>query len=95
MPSVHRTWTLMFMMGLLMIAMVFALVACSGEPLTTREQDTLVGTGVGAGGGALIGAAVGHPAAGALVGGAAGGVTGYAVGNHEQNEEDRRYYDGY
>ena len=76
-------------------AMVLAatLAGCYGEPLSTREKGTLIGTGVGAAGGAVVGSAVGHPLAGAAIGGVAGGVTGYAVGNHVQNE--RRYGDDY
>lgn len=64
---------------------------CSGEPLTTREDGTLIGGGAGAVGGALVGGAVGHPGAGAAIGGVGGAATGYAIGNHEQNEQ---YYRG-
>jgi hypothetical protein len=75
-------------LGLLLAASV-ALSACSGEPLTTREEGTIGGAAVGAGTGALVGAAVGAPGAGAAIGGAAGGVAGYAIGNQIQNEQDR------
>ena len=71
------------------IALAASLAGCSGEPLSTREQGTLIGTGVGAAGGAVVGSAVGHPLAGAAIGGAAGGATGFAVGNHIQNQQDR------
>ena len=74
------------------LATMLSIAGCSGEPLSTREKGTLIGGAAGAGGGALIGAAVGHPGAGAAIGGVAGAGTGYLVGNHEQNEEDRRYY---
>jgi hypothetical protein len=60
----------------LLLAASLALSACSGEPLTTREEGTIGGAAVGAGTGALVGAA--------------GGVAGYAIGNHIQNEQDRR-----
>lgn len=70
------------------ITLTTALAGCSGQPLTTRESGTLIGTGVGAAGGAIVGAAVGHPLAGAAIGGAAGGATGFAVGNHIQNERN-------
>ena len=81
----YVAWTLGF-------AMLLSIAGCSGEPLSTREKGTLIGGAAGAGGGALIGAAVGHPGAGAAIGGVAGAGTGYVVGNHEQNEEDHRYY---
>jgi osmotically inducible lipoprotein OsmB len=73
-------------------ALCLFVAGCSGEPLTTREQGTLIGGGAGAVGGALIGGAVGHPGAGAAIGGVGGAATGYAIGNHEQNEQD--YYRG-
>jgi hypothetical protein len=57
--------------------MMLAVVGCQGEPLSTREQGTFVGTGLGAATGAIIGAAVGHPLAGAALGGVLGGGTGY------------------
>jgi len=66
-----------------------SLAGCYGEPLSTREKGTLVGTGVGAAGGAIVGSAVGVPLAGAAIGGVAGGATGFAVGNHIQNQQDR------
>jgi osmotically inducible lipoprotein OsmB len=75
--------------------MLIAIAGCSGEPLTTREQDTLVGGGAGLVGGTVVGAAVGHPGAGAAIGGLGGAAAGYAIGNHEQNEQDRRYYGDY
>src|SRR5437868_15390705 len=59
----------------------FALAACGGQPLSTREKGTLGGGVLGAGAGAIVGAAVGHPAAGAAIGGALGAGTGYVVGN--------------
>jgi hypothetical protein len=63
-------------------ALCLFVAGCSGEPLTTREQGTLIGGG----------SAVGHPAAGAAIGGVGGAATGYAIGNHEQNQQD--YYRG-
>jgi osmotically inducible lipoprotein OsmB len=70
------------------VAIATSLAACSGEPLSTREKGTLIGTGVGAAGGAVVGSAVGAPLAGAAIGGVAGGATGFAVGNHIQNERN-------
>ena len=67
------------------IALVVA-VGCSGEPLSTREKGTFIGTGVGAATGAIIGAAVGNPLAGAAIGGGIGALGGYAVGNEMQNQ---------
>ena len=79
--------------GVLVVAFatLVSLAGCSGEPLSTREKGTLIGGGTGAVGGALVGAAVGHPGAGAAIGGLGGAAAGYAIGNHEQNEQDRRY----
>jgi uncharacterized protein YcfJ len=71
------------------LAMAFALVGCSGEPLSTREKGTLLGGGLGAATGAIIGAAVGSPGAGAAIGGGLGAVSGALVGNELQNHEDR------
>jgi phage tail tape-measure protein len=67
--------------------MLLAVVGCEGEPLSTREKGTFVGTGLGAATGAIVGAAVGHPLAGAALGGVLGGGTGYLAGNALQNEE--------
>src|SRR6267378_1426178 len=69
------------------LAATFFLVACSGQPLSTREKGTLLGGVVGAGSGAIIGSAVGAPGAGAAIGGALGAGTGYVVGNSLQNQE--------
>jgi osmotically inducible lipoprotein OsmB len=69
------------------LAATFFLMACSGQPLSTREKGTLFGGVVGAGTGAIIGSAVGAPAAGAAIGGALGAGTGYVVGNALQNSE--------
>src|SRR5258707_15430348 len=69
------------------LAATFFLVACSGQPLSTREKGTLLGGVVGAGSGAIIGSAVGAPGAGAAIGGALGAGTGYVVGNGLQNNE--------
>lgn len=70
------------------ITLTTALAGCSGQPLSTREQGTLIGTGVGAAGGAIVGSAVGAPLAGAAIGGVAGGATGFAIGNQIQNERN-------
>ena len=48
-----------------MAAAIVTVVGCSGEPLSTREKGTFLGTGIGAATGAIIGAAVGAPLAGA------------------------------
>src|SRR5258707_8563071 len=70
--------------------MVVAVIGCEGEPLSTREKGTLVGTGLGAATGAIVGAAVGHPLAGASIGGVLGGGTGFLAGNALQNEESHQ-----
>jgi len=70
--------------------MVLAVVGCEGEPLSTREKGTLVGTGLGAATGAIVGAAVGHPLARASIGGVLGGGTGFLAGNALQNEESHQ-----
>ena len=72
------------------LVMLAGLAGCYGQPLSTREEGTLLGGALGAGGGALVGAAVGHPAAGAAIGGDGGAAAGFAVGNQMQNE--RSYY---
>lgn len=72
---------------ILALALPLFLVACSGQPLTTREKGTLAGGAIGAGTGAIVGAAVGAPGAGAAIGGTIGAGTGYVVGNALQNEE--------
>jgi osmotically inducible lipoprotein OsmB len=88
-PGNVLTWLNALVLAFVLLAGI-AFSACSGEPLTTREEGTIGGAAAGAAGGALVGAAVGAPGAGAAIGGAAGGVTGYAIGNHIQNEQDRR-----
>ena len=70
--------------------MIIGLVACSGQPLSTREKGTGIGALVGAGTGAIIGAAVGAPGAGALIGGAIGTAGGFAVGNYMQNQDTQQ-----
>jgi len=37
---------------------LFIISGCSGQPLSTREKGTFIGTGVGAATGAIIGAAL-------------------------------------
>lgn len=80
------------MMFTIMLIMTVGLIACSGEPLSTREKGTLLGGAAGAGAGALVGSAVGAPGAGAAIGGVGGAAAGYGIGNHMQNEQDQRYY---
>jgi phage tail tape-measure protein len=69
----------------LVLAAVFLIGGCSGQPLSTREKGTGVGALLGAGTGAIVGAAVGHPGAGAAIGGGLGAGTGFLVGNELQN----------
>jgi osmotically inducible lipoprotein OsmB len=77
-----------FTTAIVAMTLTASIAGCSGEPLSTREKGTLIGTGVGAAGGAIVGSAVGAPLAGAAIGGVAGGATGFAVGNHIQNERN-------
>jgi osmotically inducible lipoprotein OsmB len=72
---------------LLTIAAALIFAACSGAPLSTREEGTLGGGALGAGAGAIVGSAVGSPGAGAAIGGGLGLLGGYAVGNQMQNNE--------
>jgi osmotically inducible lipoprotein OsmB len=73
----------------ILLAIVAPLIfaACTGAPLSTREEGTLGGGALGAGAGAIIGSAVGSPGAGAAIGGGLGLLGGYAVGNEMQNNE--------
>jgi hypothetical protein len=71
------------------VAMV-TLVACSGQPLSTREKGTLIGGGAGAATGAIIGAAVGAPGIGAAIGGGIGALGGALIGNSMQNQETQQ-----
>jgi uncharacterized protein YcfJ len=82
------------LIALLFALMALAVIACSGEPLSTREKGTLLGGAAGAGAGALIGSAVGHPGAGAAIGGVGGAAAGYGIGNHLQNEQHQKPYGG-
>jgi len=74
--------------GLFVAVAIAVVMGCSGQPLSTREKGTFIGTGVGAATGAIIGAAVGNPLAGAAIGGGIGALGGYAVGNEMQNREN-------
>ena len=74
--------------GLFVAVAMVVVMGCSGQPLSTREKGTFIGTGVGAATGAIIGAAVGNPLAGAAIGGGIGALGGYAVGNEMQNREN-------
>jgi osmotically inducible lipoprotein OsmB len=78
----------------LSLLMMVAIVGCSGEPMSTREESTLLGGAAGLGGGALVGSALGAPGAGAAIGGVAGAAAGYGIGNHLQNEQEQHYYGG-
>ena len=73
--------------GLLVAIAIVAVMGCSGQPLSTREKGTFIGTALGAGTGAIIGAAVGAPGAGAAIGAGVGALGGFAVGNEMQNQE--------
>jgi uncharacterized protein YcfJ len=76
----------------IILAMPILLVACSGQPLSTREKGTIAGGVLGAGSGALIGAAVGAPGAGAAIGGVIGAGTGALIGNELQNVEVSQHH---
>jgi uncharacterized protein YcfJ len=76
----------------IIVAMPILLVACSGQPLSTREKGTIAGGVIGAGSGAIIGAAVGAPGAGAAIGGAIGAGTGALIGNEFQNVEVAQHH---
>src|SRR5437870_12034035 len=71
----------------LALVMLFAVAGCSGQPLSTREKGTGIGTLAGAATGAIIGAAVGAPGAGAAIGGALGAGTGALVGDQMQKRD--------
>jgi outer membrane lipoprotein SlyB len=75
--------------GAVAVVMLFAIAGCSGQPLSTREKGTGIGTLAGAATGAIIGAAVGAPGAGAAIGGALGAGGGFLVGNALQNQQVR------
>jgi hypothetical protein len=49
------------------VALAACVAGCYGQPLSSREKGTLIGTGVGAAGGAIVGSAVGTPLAGAAI----------------------------
>ena len=82
-----RTNAVSMIKGLLVAIAIVVVMGCSGQPLSTREKGTFIGTGVGAATGAIIGAAVGNPLAGAAIGGGIGALGGYAVGNEMQNKK--------
>src|ERR1039458_2430306 len=86
-----RTNVASLIKGLLVAIAIVAVVGCSGQPLSTREKGTFIGTGVGAATGAIIGAAVGNPLAGAAIGGGIGALGGYVVGNEMQNQIGRAH----
>ena len=67
-------------------AATFLLMACSGQPLSTREKGTLFGGVVGAGSGAIIGSAVGAPGVDAAIGDAPKAGC-YVIGSAPQNNE--------
>jgi uncharacterized membrane protein len=83
-----RTNAVSIIKGLFVAVAIAVVMGCSGQPLSTREKGTFIGTGVGAATGAIIGAAVGNPLAGAAIGGGIGALGGYAVGNEMQNREN-------
>src|SRR6516164_810053 len=69
------------------LVMLCVIAGCSGQPLSTREKGTGIGTLAGAATGAIIGAAVGSPGAGAAIGGALGAGGGFLLGNALQNQQ--------
>jgi uncharacterized protein YcfJ len=78
------------------IMMMLALIGCYGQPLTTREEGTMLGGAAGLGAGALVGSAVGSPGAGAAIGGVGGALAGYGIGNYMQNQQyQRAWRNGY
>lgn len=83
-----RTNAASIIKALFVAVTITVVMGCSGQPLSTREKGTFIGTGVGAATGAIIGAAVGNPLAGAAIGGGIGALGGYAVGNEMQNREN-------
>jgi outer membrane lipoprotein SlyB len=85
-----RVIALRLMSGAAALLMLFVLTGCSGQPLSTREKATGIGTLAGAATGAIIGAAVGAPGAGAAIGGALGAGGGFLLGNALQSQEARQ-----
>jgi uncharacterized protein YcfJ len=78
------------------IMMMLALIGCYGQPLTTREEGTMLGGAAGLGAGALVGSAFGSPGAGAAIGGVGGALAGYGIGNYMQNQQyQRAWRNGY
>jgi uncharacterized protein YcfJ len=72
----------------LLIASSLVLVACT-QPVTKREQASLVGGGLGLATGAIIGGAAGHAAAGALIGGPIGLLAGAIIGDQLMAQDER------
>ena len=64
-----------FSLGILTVAILLSLGACSG--MSHRDQNTAIGAGVGAVGGAIL---TGGSVIGTVGGAAVGGVIGHEVG---------------
>jgi phage tail tape-measure protein len=88
-PSIMKAIGSRLITAALALVMLFAVAGCSGQPLSTREKGTGIGTLAGAATGAIIGAAVGAPGAGAAIGGALGAGGGFLLGNAMQNQQVR------
>jgi hypothetical protein len=81
---------------LISLALLASLTGCAG-PSYYSHRGTMTGAAVGGAGGALLGyAADGGYGNGALIGGALGALAGGAAGYaYDQNQQERRYDNGY
>ena len=75
-----------WIIALLLAVTLLGSIGCSA-PLSTQEQDGLIGAGLDAGTGTIIESTVSHTAVGALIGGPVGLVAGALIGDQLMGQE--------
>jgi uncharacterized protein YcfJ len=82
-------------LAFLALASAGLLSNCAQPAGPNTQRGAVIGALGGAAAGAIIGNQSGHAGEGALIGAGVGAAGGAAIGNAQDQENRRRYYEGY
>lgn len=82
-------------LALLALAAAGLFSSCAQPAGPNTQRGAVIGALGGAAAGAIIGNQSGHAGEGALIGAGVGAAGGAAIGNAQDQENRRRYYEGY
>ena len=94
-PTRSNSKTMNKSLTILGLACIGLLSNCAQPAGPNTQRGAVIGALGGAAAGAIIGNQSGHAGEGALIGAGAGAVGGAAIGNAQDQENRRRYYEGY